>query len=80
MNSSTQYLSVSYNSKHGGELSRANGTRETNSLVPIEAGGFIQEIFLRELPVFNRAFHEPRHHDEAQDQDVNTGEDFVDHG
>ena len=50
------------------------GHNEINSLV------VTGEIFLRELPVFNGAFHEPGHHDEAQDQDIDTGENFVDHG
>lgn len=62
------------------ELSHAKGTHKTNSLVPTERAGSIPEVLLLELPVFNGPFDESRHHDEAQDQDVNAGEHFVDHG
>lgn len=53
---------------------------EQHSLVQAEAARCVLEILLRELPVFNGSFHESRHHDEAQDQDVDTREDLVDHG
>lgn len=79
MNCFTRYLYVIRNAKYG-ELSHAKGTHEINSLVPTERARSIQEVLLRQLPVFNGPFHEPRHHDEAQNQNVNAGEYFVDHG
>lgn len=53
---------------------------EGHPLVQAEVTRRILEVLLRELPVFNRSFHKPRHHDEAQHQNVDTREYFVDHG
>lgn len=75
----TQYLYVTQNTKYG-ELPHAKGTHQANSLVPTERAGSIPEVLLLELPVFNGPFDEPRHHDEAEDQDINAREHFVDHG
>lgn len=40
----------------------------------------VVNVLFSQLPVFNRPFHEARHHDEAKNKDVDAGEHFVHQG
>lgn len=59
---------------------RSHVGQRGDSLVQAEAPGRVPDVLLGELPVFNGPFHKSGHHDEAEDQDVDTSEYFVDHG
>lgn len=51
--------------------------RSSNLLDSIDDVAGVVKVLFSQLPVFNRALHEARDHDEGKDEHIDAGEHFV---